>query len=193
MTDTGTQLSTASIILVLAPSTLALGGVIWSNFYTAKRSRDAEEFRSRAGVAHEILAARREAGLEVLGVVADVSLMFHRFHNSMYGNPGRGKADKESAAAFGELVAALEQMNQLRRWGTTLRAYGSPQIATKVDDVDAAIRERMEEMGDDIPKFIAAKAGPFEEKLDRLFDDLTSMIREDIGVERAQREVWGGA
>ncbi|MFW7413471.1 hypothetical protein [Demequina sp. SO4-18] len=191
MADATTQLSTASILIVLAPSTLALVGVIWSNLYTAKRTREAEEFRSRAGVAHQVLAARREAELEVLGVVAEVSHMFHRFHNKMYGNPGKGKADRKSAAALDELGAAFDQMSHLRRWGTTLRAYGSPGIAEKIDEVDQAVKDRMEELNDDIPRFIAVKAGAFEEKLDALFDELASMIRDDIGVERAQKEVWG--
>lgn len=97
--ETTTNLSTLSIVLVLAPSTLALVGVLWSTWRTARQAEWNERVRAQAAIGSELFAERRRAELAALKLVAETARALHHFHESMYGNTGKGKDDRRSAKA----------------------------------------------------------------------------------------------
>lgn len=189
--ETQQQLSTGSLLLILAPSTLALLGVLFSTFWTARKAEKQERLRAQAGVAAELFAERRRAELHALRLVNDAARALHNFHLSMYGNTGEGADDKKSATAVTEFISKYRRMEALEDCGTELAAYGSEDVANKVFEIVSDMGKYFDGVIERIPKFVAKEATDFEDVLKRDFDELVRLVRGDFGTERAHRVVWG--
>lgn len=191
--ETTTNLSTLSILLVLAPSTLALVGVLWSTWRTARQSERNERVRAQAAIGSELFAERRRAELAALKLVAETARALHDFHESMYGNTGKGRDDRRSAKAIDAFAEKYGRMVALEDCAHELAAYGSKDVALRVEGIAHHIGEYFASLAEDQPRFIAAKAQQFEAYLKVSFDGLVDAIREDFGVDTAHSVVWGDA
>jgi hypothetical protein len=189
--DVTTSLSVLSILVVLAPSTLALLGVLWATWHSARQSERNERIRAQAGIGSELFAERRRAELAAMRLVAEAASALHDFHESMYGNSGKGADDRRSAKAIAAFGEKFGRMLALEECAHELAAYGSKDVSLKVQDIAFNIGTYFNSLGDDHPKFIAAKAVEFEAALKEHFDELVDMIRSDFGIDTVQRVVWG--
>lgn len=207
--ETQAQFSTGSLLLILAPSTLALLGVIFSTLWTARQAARNERLRAQAAVGAELFAERRRAELQALRLVADAAGALHDFHESMYGrdeadertaeaeSDGKDREEEDSdrdsisAAAIDTFFEKFQRMSSLEECALEIAAYGSAEVAAKIEDIAYNIGEYFVSLGDDIPIFVAQKAISFEAELKRNFDELVDLVRADLGVEHAQQAVWG--
>lgn len=190
-TEQVAALSPASIALILAPSTLALIGVIAATGWTARQSRLNERLRAQASIANDLFAERRRAELAALRLVAETTNSLSAFHGSMFGNTGEGTDDETSAAAITAFGATFDRLLRLDDCAVELAAYGSAKIAAKVEEIAFNIRGYVDSWSEDMPHFVARKAVDFEKTLDGHFKALVGLVREDFGLDAAHVAVWG--